>query len=163
MLSESPAGFIYKRSASELPPDMRLSDQSACLVPICLSYSLFIYFHPDMQGIPDKMASLAYHNRAGCSSYYSIDRLPVNVSSCGHELRLPAYRAKKQAHRLSRRRILLTSQSQINILSTQTCPHPVRQISFTPVMTVPDIFPWQNIDLRRACRILSAKSLYTVH
>ena len=37
---------------------MRLSDQSACLVPICLSYSLFIYFHPDMQGIPDKMASL---------------------------------------------------------------------------------------------------------
>ena len=69
---------------------MRLSDQSACLVPICLSYSLFIYFHPDMQGIPDKMASLAYHNRAGCSYYYSIDRLPVNVSSCGHELRLPA-------------------------------------------------------------------------
>ena len=25
-------------------------------VPICLSCSLFIYFHPDMQGIPDKMA-----------------------------------------------------------------------------------------------------------
>lgn len=38
---------------------MRLSDQSACLVPISLSYSLLIYFHPDMQGIPDKMAASA--------------------------------------------------------------------------------------------------------
>ena len=35
---------------------MRLSDQSACLVPICLSYSLLIYFHPGMHDIPDKMA-----------------------------------------------------------------------------------------------------------
>ena len=41
---------------------MRLSDQSACLVPISLSYSLLIYFHPDMQGIPDKMAA----SRADC-------------------------------------------------------------------------------------------------
>ena len=79
LLSEPPAGFIYKRSTTELPPDMRLSDQSACLVPICLSYSLFIYFHPDMQGIPDKMASLARFAgdmRADCrpSVPHSIDR-----------------------------------------------------------------------------------------
>lgn len=158
----TPGRIHFKSSAPELPPDMRLSDQSACLVPICLSYSLFIYFHPDMQGIPDKMASLARFAggmRADCHP-----AVP-NFLYASHLLSQRAFPQIRKSRAITSR-----GDGSCSHLKHRSiyCPHKSALIrsdrfTFTPVLTVPDIFPWQNIDLRRVCRILSAKSLYTVH